>query len=115
MGFAKTVPRANILAGITTEHPVLETAFHSLGYQRIFQFDRVIRNALASIDPFVRPDRLGRAGIDTTPTGTTKIFCIRIVVLQFHIYNKRSNKKERAAVFCNKVAVPSNPAEPAAL
>src|SRR5690349_16377145 len=81
----KTIPWANFLAGVASEHPVVEPAFLLFWYQSILQFDRKIRYAFASIDFFIWENGFSRTLIDATCTRSAEISGKRIIILKFKI------------------------------
>ncbi len=104
-GFCKTVPGAYILAGITTKEPIVEFVFHIPGYQLLLEFNRKIRNAFTAIYHLIFQDGIRRTGINTFPAAATIILCIRIIILQRKVCNKRSDEKEGTSSFCKQVTI----------
>ena len=58
---------------------------------------------------------VGRAAIDTFGAGAAIIFRKRIIVFQFKIDNKGSNKKELTPLFIDQVTIFPDPAKPVSL
>src|ERR1700754_3798105 len=88
-GFRETVPGTNILANITTKHPVIKLPLHSIWYQGIFKLYSKIRNAFAAVNHFVRKNGFSGAFINASCTGSAEIFCYHIIVMQFQVNAER--------------------------
>lgn len=114
-GFAETVPGTNILAYITAKKPVVKPVFHFPGQQHIFQLNGKITDAFTAIYHLAGQDGAGRAAIDAAGAAAAEIFGKGIVVFQVQVNNQGSDKKERAGLFGNEVAVFPNPASPGLL
>ena len=90
MWTGKTIPRAYVLADITTKHPIIKLTTHGRR-QLVFQLNGEIRNTLASIDLIRRDNRLCGTGVYTSGATATVIRNWRVVD-QGQIHNQFSDK-----------------------
>jgi hypothetical protein len=110
----KTIPGANLLARIASEHPVPELLLHVIGDQLFLQFYRKIRNAFAAVDDLIVQDSGGWARIDTTAAGSAIVARKWVITFQRQVGNERGDEEPGAGPAIDQVSVLSHPAQAAA-
>src|SRR5690554_4320444 len=80
----KSIPRANILANITTKNPIVKLSFYFLR-NVFFEFNSVIRNTFAAIYHIGRNNSLSWAGINTSCATSAMVSHGWVIVFEFDI------------------------------
>src|SRR5690625_2112523 len=103
------VPRADILADVASENPILNHLFF-IRADLLLELNRQIGDAFASIHTVGFGDRIGRACIDAPGAGSA-VIADGSIIDKGDINDHLSDKKPRAVLFVQDVAVFTHPSD----
>ena len=104
------VPRADLLADIATENPVLKFVFIFLR-QFTLGFNGMVRDAPACVEQTGCEDGTGRAGIDSTGAAPAEIVDLLLFVLQFQVSDDLADENEGADLWVDQAGILPDPAQ----
>ena len=104
------IPRAHVLANVTTEEP-FSHAGSQFCWHVIAQLDRQVTDAAARIQNVRIDERAGRTGIETRSAGTAVVGLVRGVVFQFQVGKQGRQKKPTAQLLVQEQRVLADPTQ----